>query len=168
MRFLSDEAVSDKVAFMWFPGPIAWRLGTARFAQRMNVSGYDLPRMLDSVAPLRNAGVVRLVAHVASQRAGKKAAREWLHEHADYARPILDTLARVPDEKEGMCAAAALELLSEKTPKEARPPTRSANTSRTGSATSPSAAGANAPPTGSTDAERASTKRPCRDICSDI
>ncbi len=66
---------------------------------------------------------MRLVAFVASQRAGKKAAAEWLSRHAAYARPILGSLAALADPKEKKAAEAALTLLNDETPVVVKPPT---------------------------------------------
>jgi hypothetical protein len=105
-------------------GRVAWMLGTARFAGKLEVTGLDLPLLIDQIAPIRDAAIVRLVARVAGQRAGRQAAGDWLRRHADYARPILETLARVVDDKEKKHAAAALALAKEATPKPVRKPTR--------------------------------------------
>ncbi len=98
-------------AFQWYVGRVVWLLGTERLAGPLKIAGYDLPRMVDAVAPLRDPGVVRLLVLIASQRAGRKPAGEWLARHARFARPIVDALTKAPDAKEAAAARAALELM---------------------------------------------------------
>lgn len=100
-----------------------WLLGSERLARPLKVSGHILPELVDHVAPLRDPGVVRLVAKIASQRAGKKAAGDWLRAHRDYAVPILRSLAGVDDDKEKQAAEGALELIGADVVEESRVPT---------------------------------------------
>jgi hypothetical protein len=120
---LRQHLADQPHAFFRYPGTLAWMLGTAGFARKLNVSGYDLERMVDAVAPIQDAGVVRFVAAIASQRAGRKAAAAWLRVHATYARPILKELAALDDAKERKNAEAALALLDDETPVQVRVPT---------------------------------------------
>jgi hypothetical protein len=112
------ERQMDRVGheLLWNIGRVVWLAGTARLAGELDVPGHDLPRMVDQVAPLRDPGVVRLLARIATQRAGAAAAGEWLRAHASYARPILESLARLEDEKEKRAAGAALALLKSTEP----------------------------------------------------
>jgi len=110
--------------FLWNAGRTAWVVGTERFAGPLPVAGTHLDGLLDSVAPIEDAGIVRLVAAIAGQRAGKKAAAGWLRVHAAYARPILDDLHALDDEKERKNAAAALALLDDEKPVKVHVPTR--------------------------------------------
>ncbi len=100
-------------------GRIVWLLGGAPLAGALAFQGLMVVPLLDRVSLLRDPGVVRLVAHIAAQRAGAKAASVWLNEHADHARPILEALARCGDAKEEKAANAALALLGGAKPAEA-------------------------------------------------
>jgi hypothetical protein len=113
---LAARVASSPHNFFWFAGRLAWMLGTAGFAEKLNVSGYDHARMIDSVAPIEDAGVVRFIAAIASQRAGKKAAAAWLRAHAAHARPILKDLATLSDPKEKSNAENAIALMDDETP----------------------------------------------------
>lgn len=106
------EALSRQPAHLTsLPGRIAWLLGTEAFAGPLKIAGVLPEPLLDSVAPLRDPGIVRLVAHVGAQRAGAKQAAAWLTQHAGYVTPILESLAELKDEKERKAARAALALL---------------------------------------------------------
>lgn len=108
-------------AFVFDVARVAWVLGTARFAGELKIAGRLLPPLVDAAAPIRDPSVVRLMARIATQRAGAAAASEWLRERADYARPILTTLAGLDDEKESKAAARALELIGSAEPAGAEP-----------------------------------------------
>lgn len=77
-----------------FPGRATWLLGSDRLAGPLNASGRILPALVDEVAPLSDPGIVRLIAKIATQRAGQAAARAWLREHTDHAAPILRSLLK--------------------------------------------------------------------------
>jgi hypothetical protein len=93
------------------PGRLVWLLGSDLLAGPISVTGALPLPLLDSVAPLRDPGVVRFAAHLATSRAAAQEVAKWLTEHADYARPILETLAALDDPREKKFAARALELL---------------------------------------------------------
>lgn len=95
----------------WHAGRALWLLGTSRLGGKLTIGCLDLALLVDEIAPMRDPGVVRLIAKIATQRAGKAAAAVWLRAHADYAAPILESLARVDDPKERSATAAAIELL---------------------------------------------------------
>jgi predicted DNA-binding WGR domain protein len=116
-----DAALANPYVAMWEIGRVAWLRGTSSLGGPLGVSGYDLPRMIDAIAPLRDPAIVRVVARIATQRAGRKAAGDWLRAHADYARPIVTALAAVDDPKEQKAASEALALLGAKTIAEPKP-----------------------------------------------
>ena len=94
------------------PGRWVWLLGSRILAEPLTIGGVMLPPLVDSLAPLKDPGVVRLVARIGSQRAGAKAAGEWLSAHRDYTRPVLEALAALDDPKESAAASKALALLA--------------------------------------------------------
>lgn len=96
---------------MWHVARVVWLLGSERLGGDLKIAGFDLPRMVDSLAPLRDPGVVRLMTLISAQRAGRKPAGDWLKAHAKYARPIVAALADAPDAKQAAAARGALELL---------------------------------------------------------
>jgi len=109
-EYVVQEAKNPKVIF-WSFARVCWLMGTSLLAEDISISGQDYPRLVDKLALFRDAGVVRLMGKIASLRAGKKAAGEWLAAHAEYARPILEKLAALDDEKEAKAARAGLELI---------------------------------------------------------
>lgn len=109
-----QEALAKHPAVMLvgaMPGRMVWLLGSRFLAGKLVLSGLPQPQLVDSLAPLKDPGVVRAMAHLGAGRAGAKAVAEWLAEHAGYARPILETLAAIDDPKEAKVAQKALELL---------------------------------------------------------
>jgi hypothetical protein len=66
---------------------------------------------MEQLSIFRDPGVVRVVAHVSTQRKGVAPAGAFLREHAAYVRPILEALRSVDDPKEQKAVAAALALL---------------------------------------------------------
>ncbi|MBK9260383.1 MAG: hypothetical protein IPM54_11175 [Polyangiaceae bacterium] len=110
-EFVVRESKNPKVIY-WSFARVCWLMGTRLLVDRdVTVRGQDFPRLVDKIALFRDPGVVRLMAQMAAQRAGKKAAGDWLKKHADYARPILEKLASLEDEKEVKAARLALELI---------------------------------------------------------
>ncbi len=109
-EYVVEESKNPKVIF-WSFARICWLMGTSLLAEDISLSGQDYPRLVDKLALFRDPGVVRLMGKMAAMRAGKKAAGDWLVEHADYARPILEKLARLEDEKESKTARAALDIM---------------------------------------------------------
>lgn len=93
------------------PGRLVWLLGSQFLAGKLALSGWPEPLLIDSLAPLRDPGVVRAMAHLGAGRRGAKDVADWLAEHADYARPILETLAQLDDPKEAKVARKALDLM---------------------------------------------------------
>lgn len=110
VEYVRGESQNPKVIF-WSFARVCWLIGTAPLVDDISIGGQDFPRLVDKLALFRDPGVVRLMGKISAQRAGKKAAGEWLTEHADYARPILEKLAALDDEKESKAARAALELI---------------------------------------------------------
>lgn len=108
---LEDRLKVAKFELMWNVGRVVWLLGSERLAGELKISGFDLPRMVDALAPLRDPGVVRLMTLISAQRAGKKPAGDWLQKHAKYTRPIASALAKSSDPKQAAAAKGALELL---------------------------------------------------------
>jgi len=104
------------------PGRLVWLLGSQFLAGKLVLSGWPEPMLIDSLAPLRDPGVVRAMAHLGAGRRGAKDVAAWLAEHADYARPILETLAQLDDPKEAKVARKALDLMGGAPP---APPARS-------------------------------------------
>ncbi|MDI1443550.1 hypothetical protein [Polyangium sp. 6x1] len=96
---------------LWYPARIAWLVGTDIFAGKLTIAVPWLHRIAQELLLVRDPGVVRLIAHVATVRTGKTAAATWLRAHGDYARPILDSLAALPQAKEQRAARAAAALL---------------------------------------------------------
>ncbi|MBA3397368.1 MAG: hypothetical protein H0T89_32375 [Deltaproteobacteria bacterium] len=117
---LADDAIAmqarlDKLPMelFWIAGRALWVLGTERLGVApLNVAGHILPKLVDQVAPIRDPGVVRLIARIAAQRAGQAAATAWLQANARHATPILEALSGLDDAKEAKPARAALELLT--------------------------------------------------------
>lgn len=108
--YVVQESTNPKVIF-WSFARVCWLMGTSLLAEDISLSGQDYPRLVDKLALFRDPGVVRLMGKMAAIRAGKKAAGDWLVEHAGYARPILEKLAKLEDEKESKAAKAALEIM---------------------------------------------------------
>ena len=105
------------------PGRFVWLLGSQVLAGELPFHGMPPLPLLDSLAPLRDPGVVRAIAHLGAGRAASAAAAAWLAAHADYARPILETLAGLDLPKEAKVARTALGLLGGTLPP---PPAQSA------------------------------------------
>lgn len=110
---LVERLAVSKFDLFWHVGRVCWLLGTERLAGDLKIAGFDLPRMVDSVALVRDPGVVRLMTLISAQRAGKKPAGDWLHEHSSYARPIVEALTKSPDAKHAAAAKGALELIGQ-------------------------------------------------------
>lgn len=108
--YVVAEATSPQILF-WNFARVCWLMGTSLLAEEFSIVGHDFPRLVDKLTLFRDPGVVRLMGKIAALRAGKKAAGDWLVKHADYARPILEKLAALDDEKESKAARAALELI---------------------------------------------------------
>ena len=108
---LEERLKVSKFELMWHVARVVWLLGSERLGGDLKIAGFDLPRMVDSLAPLRDPGVVRLMTLIIAQRAGRKPAGDWLKAHAKYARPIVAALADAPDAKQAAAARGALELL---------------------------------------------------------
>lgn len=108
-------------ALMWNVARVCWLLGTERLAGQLDVAGHDLSRMVEQIGLIRDPGVVRLMARIATQRTGRADAAEWLRANDQYARPILDSLAKLDDAKEVKAAETALELIAAQS---APPPSR--------------------------------------------
>ncbi len=104
----------------WMPGRLVWLLGSQFLGGKLALTGLPPMPLFDSLAPLRDPGVVRAIAHLGAGRAAANAAKGWLVEHAAYARPVLETLARLDDPKEAKIAEKALDLMAGAAP--AAPP----------------------------------------------
>jgi len=102
----------QRFAFYWNIGRAAWCRGTQAFAGKFHPEAIS-PALIDQVALLRDPGIVRLIAYVATQRVGQASAGEWFRAHADYARPILEALAATGDPKETKAAEAGLALCNQ-------------------------------------------------------
>lgn len=96
---------------LWYPARIAWLVGTDIFAGKLTTAVPWVAHIVQELMPLRDPGIVRFIAHLARERPAKAAAAAWLRAHADYARPILASLAAVPQAKEQKVASAAMALL---------------------------------------------------------
>lgn len=128
------EYFDQKLAFLWDdPAPIAerlasqkaakaplwdiarttWLLGTEPLAGALSLAGLDLPTLANEVAPIRDPAIVRLMAWLVSKRPVADVVGAWLREREDYARPILETLAKLDDAKESKAASAALQTLDQ-------------------------------------------------------
>jgi hypothetical protein len=108
---LGAMLASDPHAFVHHAARVAWLFGTERFGEPVKIAGYDLPRLVDSVAPLRDPGIVALITAASAQRAGRKPAGEWLARNAAFARPIVQALTASANAKEAAAATGALELM---------------------------------------------------------
>lgn len=109
------EALARQPAHMRIrggPGRFVWTLGSAFLAGPLPLHGMPLLPQLDSLAPLRDPGVVRAMAWLSTQRAAAADAAAWLARHAAYARPILEALAGCGDVKEAKSAGVALERMA--------------------------------------------------------
>lgn len=103
------------------PGRMAWVLGSEVFAGALGLSGWGMMWAFDSMAPLRDPGVVRAMAHLGKGRAMAQEVARWLQVHAAYARPVLERLAKVDDPKEAAIAEKALGYLGGEAPAAAPP-----------------------------------------------
>lgn len=101
---------------LWDVARVCWVFGTAPLARTLALPGHDLPWMLESLAPIRDPGVVRLMAHLAALGATKKEAGAWLRAHAEYAGPIIESLSTLDDKKEQRAVAAARAALESSVP----------------------------------------------------
>jgi hypothetical protein len=101
---------------LWDVARVCWAYGTAPLARPLSLPGHDLPRMLETIAPLKDPAVVRVMAHLAALGATKKEAAAWLRAHAAYARPILTALSALDDKKEQRAVAAALAAIGSDAP----------------------------------------------------
>ncbi len=106
----------EKQGVLFAPARVAWCLGTAAFAMPLQLAGHDAGCLALELGPLKDAGIVRLAAHLANQRTGRARAGEWLRRHASYTRPILESLVKLADKKEKAAATTALALLDESAP----------------------------------------------------
>jgi hypothetical protein len=107
-----QEALAKQPRHMLsMPGRFVWLLGSRFLAGKLALTGMPPLPLLDSLAPLKDPGVVRAMAHLGAGRAAANAVAAWLAEHAGYARPVLETLAALDDPKEAKVAQKALDLL---------------------------------------------------------
>jgi hypothetical protein len=109
-EFVVQASTNPNILF-WNFARVCWLMGTSLLAEDISIGGQDFPRIVDKLALFRDPGVVRIMAKIATQRAGKKSAGDWLEKHADYARPILEKLATLENEKESKAARTALDLI---------------------------------------------------------
>ncbi len=104
-RHLDD----DPSAFFLAPARAVWMVGTRLLADKLPLDKVPLAHLVAQLSPIRDPGVVRVMAHVTMLRNGSAQAMAWIRQHADYARPILETLAKLDDGRERRAAAFALD-----------------------------------------------------------